>query len=272
MGYEEGTEQKGTKARRHEGTQQKEGTEARRHLGPHPTSCLRASVPRYPYNQTVKNIGILVFVLIVGMQVIGSLLEKHNKKQQQKRLKEAGAAPKRRPALEATRPSRPVDRRETLAARRRTQLEELRSRGQGRTIQTRPPPTAAPPSPPRPVFPQTASSPFPTARPAPPKPAPRPRPAARPVPAPARPARLRVPPPRLPQPPQEEKVHTLVSAPLGSAAPDEHYEIHERKPHPLFSSFATETNPAQLFRRMMVLKELLEPPVSLRERDVWDRL
>ena len=216
--------------------------------------------------------GILVFALIVGIQVFGSLLEKHNKKQQQKRLKEAGAAGKRQPALEATRPSRPVNRRETLAARRQAQLEELRSRGQGRTIQTRPPPTAAPPSPPRPVFPQTASSPFPTGRPAPPKPAPRPRPAARPVPAPARPARLRVPPPRLPQPPQEERGRTPVSARIEPTAPDEHYEIHERKPHPLFSPFPTEPNRAQLLRRMVVFKELLEPPVSLRERDVWDRL
>ena len=217
--------------------------------------------------------GILIFLLIVGIQVVGSLLEKHNKKQQERRLREAGSAHKRGPAPETTLPSRPVDRRETLAARRRGQLEELRGRLQGRSVATRTPPTAAPPSPRRPASPPTARSPFPAARPAPPKPAPRPRPAARPVPAAARPARLRVPPPRPPEVPKREEVRALVPAALDSAQPaSDVYGAKERKRHPLFSPFPTGANRGQLLRRMVVLKELLEPPVALRERDVWDRV
>ncbi len=40
--------------------------------------------------------------------------------------------------------------------------------------------------------------------------------------------------------------------------------------HPLFG--ADDTPRAQTLRRMIVLKELLDLPVSLRDRDVWDKL
>ena len=40
--------------------------------------------------------------------------------------------------------------------------------------------------------------------------------------------------------------------------------------HPLFG--ADDTPRAQTLRRMIVVKELLDLPVSLRDRDVWDKL
>jgi hypothetical protein len=47
------------------------------------------------------------------------------------------------------------------------------------------------------------------------------------------------------------------------------YSRARRAEHPLF---AGEVDRAQLLRRMVVLKEILEPPVAIRDRDVWDRM
>ncbi len=53
-----------------------------------------------------------------------------------------------------------------------------------------------------------------------------------------------------------------------STEPDHAYEIGEKQRHPLFHG---EKRTPQLLRQMVVLKELLEPPVALREQQAWER-
>ena len=49
---------------------------------------------------------------------------------------------------------------------------------------------------------------------------------------------------------------------------DRAYEISAKQRHPLFRG---EKRTPELLRRMVVLKELLEPPVALREQQAWER-
>ena len=50
--------------------------------------------------------------------------------------------------------------------------------------------------------------------------------------------------------------------------PDQVYAISAKQRHPLFRG---EGRTSELLRKMVVLKELLEPPVSLREQQAWER-
>ncbi len=53
-----------------------------------------------------------------------------------------------------------------------------------------------------------------------------------------------------------------------STVQEEAYDISATKRHPLFRG---EKRTPELLRKMVVLKELLEPPVSLREQQAWER-
>ena len=49
---------------------------------------------------------------------------------------------------------------------------------------------------------------------------------------------------------------------------DRHYAITAKQRHPLFRG---ERRTPELLRKMVILKELLEPPVALREQQAWER-
>ncbi len=53
-----------------------------------------------------------------------------------------------------------------------------------------------------------------------------------------------------------------------STVPDEAYDVSATKRHPLFRG---EKRTPELLRKMVILKELLEPHVSLREQQAWER-
>ncbi len=53
-----------------------------------------------------------------------------------------------------------------------------------------------------------------------------------------------------------------------STEQDQAYGISAKQRHPLFRG---EKRTPELLRQMIVLKELLEPPVALREQQAWER-
>ncbi len=53
-----------------------------------------------------------------------------------------------------------------------------------------------------------------------------------------------------------------------STEPEQAYVISAKQRHPLFRG---ERRTPELLRQMVVLKELLEPPVALREQQAWER-
>ncbi len=53
-----------------------------------------------------------------------------------------------------------------------------------------------------------------------------------------------------------------------STEQDQAYDISAKQRHPLFRG---EGRTPELLRKMVVLKELLEPPVALREQQAWER-
>ena len=230
----------------------------------------------------------IVIVLVGAWQVVGSLAEKAGKKKQQQRLKDL--ATQRQGQLGAPRASQPPPARsvaETLASRRRAQLEELRRRraGQqptqvrtqasGAAIRTgpglapapmAPPPTVGRPTPFQAPPPAARRGPQPVPVPSrsaqPPAPAPqRGIPSPRPVPRPVR----REPVPSA-QPPAEvpvQDVRRLVpDAVITPKAPP--------RRRPLIPFGSEELGPA-LLRKMVMYREILDPPVCLRERQVWER-
>ncbi|MCH8164044.1 MAG: hypothetical protein IH889_00390 [Planctomycetes bacterium] len=235
-----------------------------------------------------------IILAIVAWQVLGSLAERLNKKPQEQRLKDLAEQRRRQAAARRTE-SGPDD----LVARRRAQIEELRARhGSSRPepqlhVPTRPSgATSAPPA---------ARTPFPVpSRPAAPPPSQRYAPqqlqarTGPAVPSPARPPVGIAPVPRrpAPQPTAQRPQRPQATMPAPAAPPlamsgaelqtllQLARSAQEQRPqppaspqhlgHPLFG--ADDTPRAQTLRRMIVLKEVLDLPVSLRDRDVWDKL
>ncbi len=216
-------------------------------------------------------IGWIIFLIIVGANVIGPILQKRNEKLRKQRQQGPEPAAEARPRSPAARPHTTgpgATRMEQLIARRQAQLEELRGRrehrraGQSPQVRIGPASTSTPrPSPT--VF--RAPAPQPTRRVTRPTTA---QPSAS-LPSVARPAR--------PQPPQRRKVSR------GSAAqPVERKRLAARRAEPAISarpkaapkpflSLDARTITPQLLRRLVVLKEIFDPPIALRNRDIWDR-
>ena len=232
-----------------------------------------------------------IVLAIVAWQVLGSLAERLNKKPQEQRLKDL--AEQRRRQVEARRTAPGAD---DLAARRRAQLQELRARDVG----SRPEPQLHVPTGPSraTTAPPAARTPFPLpSRPAAPPPSQRYAPqqlqarTGPAVPSPARPPVGTAPvsrrPARQPTAQRLQRPQATMPAPVAPPSAAELQTLlqlarsaQEQRPqppaspqhfgHPLFG--ADDTPRAQTLRRMIVLKELLDLPVSLRDRDVWDKL
>ncbi|MCZ6850252.1 MAG: hypothetical protein O7F17_01265 [Planctomycetota bacterium] len=236
-----------------------------------------------------------IILAIVAWQVLGSLAERLNKKPQEQRLKDL-AEQRRRQAAGRRTESGPDD----LVARRRAQIEELRARHVGSraepqmhvstdpsTATSAPPAARMPfPVPSRPAIPRPSQRSAPQQLQARTGPAVLPSPARGPVgiaPVPRHPA---------PQPTAQRPQRPQATMPAPAAPPlamsgaelqtllQLARSAQEQRPqppaspqhlgHPLFG--ADDTPRAQTLRRMIVLKELLDLPVSLRDRDVWDKL
>ncbi|MCH8152678.1 MAG: hypothetical protein IH830_09945 [Planctomycetes bacterium] len=236
-----------------------------------------------------------IVLALVAWRLLGSLGEQLNKKQQENRLKDLAEQRRRQVAARRTEPGT-----DDLAARRRAQLQELRAREVGSRAEPQLHVSAGP-STATTALP-AARAPFPLpSRPAAPRPSERyapqqlqarsgpagPSPARPPVgvaPVPRRPARqataqrLQRPQATMPAPAAPPPLTTIATESqtllqLARSA----QELRPQLPaspqhlgHPLFG--ADDTPRAQTLRRMIVLKELLDLPVSLRDRDVWDKL
>ncbi len=217
--------------------------------------------------------GWIIFLIIVAANVIGPILKKREEHARKKRQPGAAPTARSRPPSPGARPhttGAASTRMEQLIARRQAQLEELRGRreqrragrspqvriGPASTPTTRPSPTvfrAPAPQPPRRVT-RPATAPPSASLPS----------AVRPA-SPPQPARRR----RVSKEPvaQRRKGGGLAPLPPGlvsAAAPT---------PRPAQKRFSlADSGPVtpQLLRRIIVLKEILDPPIALRTRDLWD--
>lgn len=238
----------------------------------------------------------VILLLLLGVwQVIGTLIEKAGKKHQEQRTKDLAAQRERqigvrgqsRPAPPATPPTA-TDRAEALAARRREQLEQLRKRRAalkpGVQLPTSPTPRArfgpAPTAPPQAGRPMSQ-----------PRPGPFPTSSTRRVPAPVPVARRGVatPPPTRPAAPRPPSPVTARPAPIQQQEPASSSRVGESstrrvvmdtpeapkapgKRHLPLPFVPGEPMGPHLLRQMVLFREILEPPVSLRDRQVWERL
>ena len=212
-------------------------------------------------------IGSIIFILIVLANVIGPLLQKRNQKA--KKQRQQGTVQPGRPAQHsATTGPRSVgtgqSRLEQLAARRQAQLDQLRGRREQRrsatsTQQARIGPASSPTSTPRPT-PFRAPAPQPTRRVSR-------QPTARPS----------TPRPSQPQPVQRRRVS---KQPAAQPVERKRLGALHAEPAPPTSSKATakpflsldpQNITPQLLRRLVVLKEIFDSPIALRNRDIWDR-
>ena len=215
--------------------------------------------------------GWIIFLIIIAANVIGPILKKREEHARKKRQQGAAPAAESRPRSPAAQPHTTgpgATRMEQLIARRQAQMEELRQRREQRrsasSLQARIGPASTPTTTPRPT-PFRAPAPPPTRRVTRPT---SPQPSAS-LPSVARPAR--------PQPPQRRRVSegpaaqlverkrlaALHAEPAASARP-------KAAPKP-FLSLDAQTITPQLLRRLVVLKEIFDPPIALRNRDIWDR-
>lgn len=231
----------------------------------------------------------IIVVLMAAWQAVSSLIERATKKQQEQRLRELAAQRQRQmagrggeqragtraapaagpgpgPGRIATPPTAGrarsvVDRAEALAERRRAQLEELRRRRATRQgpAQLRPTATPAPASPGLPAPVQVTR---PVRRP----PATPPARPGRPQPAPA--SRPRPRPQILAEPHETEARQSPAEQPRGRAAPPPQRPAARR----IGLAEGGERTGRHLLRKMVLYKEILDPPVSLRDRAVWERL
>ena len=215
--------------------------------------------------------GWIIFLIIVAANVIGPILKKREGQARAKR--QQGSTQPGHPAQRSSASGSPSvstgsSRMEQLIARRQAQLEELRQRREQRrsaasaqarigpastpTTTLRPTPFLAPAPPPtrrvtRPTSAQPSASLPSAARQARPQPAQRRRvskePAAQPV--------------------ERKGLGALHAKPAASGRP-------KAAPKP-FLSLDAQTITPQLLRRLVVLKEIFDPPIALRNRDIWDR-
>ncbi|MEE9128857.1 MAG: hypothetical protein V3T84_02485 [Phycisphaerales bacterium] len=209
-------------------------------------------------------IGWIIFLIIVGANVIGPILQKRNA--QLRKQREQGAEPtaESSPRRTAARPDTTgpgSTRMEQLIARRQAQMEELRGRREQRRAGQSPQVGIGPASTPTP-------RPSPTVFRAPP-----PQPSRRVIrPAPARPAppqRAQRPRPTIPEPIAQPRERQPL-APLPSGLVPAASARPKAAPRP-FLSLGAQTITPQLLRRLVVLKEILDPPIALRDRDIWDK-
>lgn len=214
--------------------------------------------------------GWLIFLVIIAANVIGPILQKRKAKLGKQGQQGADPAGEPTPLSPAGRPHTTgtvATRMEQLIARRQAQLEELRGRREQRRaeqsaqVRIGPAPTPTPrPSPTPTVFraPPPQPSPQPSRRvirPAVGRQAPPPKPAQRPTPVASAAA-------------QPRKRLRLTPMP-SNLAPSADPTAQPARKRGLAADFANIT--PQLLRRLVVLKEILDPPIALRTNDIWDK-
>ncbi|MHC4080657.1 MAG: hypothetical protein ACYS15_02280 [Planctomycetota bacterium] len=236
----------------------------------------------------------VILLLLLGVwQIVGTLIEKAGKKQQEQRLKDlaaqrerqVGARGQSQPAPRTT-PRTATDRAEALAARRREQLEQLRKRRAAQKPGVQPPTPTAQPAPAAASQPgqrqisrlqpgrvQTTQQPATVIRragtqprSAPPTSSPPRRTTVRPTPE--RVVRRR-PAPAQPQEPAPGEGESSTRRVVGDV------ELAAKAPrmrHLPLPFVPGEPLGPHLLRQMVLFREILEPPVSLRDRQVWERL
>lgn len=215
--------------------------------------------------------GWIIFLIIIAANAIGPILKKREEQARKKRQSGAAPAAEAKPRSPAAQPHTTgpgSSRMEQLIARRQAQLEELRQRREQRrsaaSLQARIGPASTPTTMPGPT-PFRAPAPQPTRR------VTRPTTAQPPasLPSAARPARTQPPQRRrvsegpAAQPVERKRLTGLRAEPAASARPT-------AAPKPFLSLDARTITP-QLLRRLVVLKEIFDPPIALRNRDIWDR-
>jgi hypothetical protein len=236
----------------------------------------------------------VILLLLLGVwQVVGSLIEKAGKKQQEQRIKDLAAQRGRQtggqgPSQPApmtpsrTAPRSATDRAEALAARRREQLEQLRMRRAGQKQGTQQPTTPTPTArtaatpPPKgqrqisqlqPGRVQTTQKPATVIRRAASHPRTQP-----PTTRPARPTPQRVvTPPPAPAQPQEP---APIEGESSTRRVVKDVEVAPKAPktrHLPLPFVPGEPLGPHVLRQMVLFREILEPPVSLRDRQVWER-
>ena len=217
----------------------------------------------------MKGFGWIIFLIIVAANVIGPILQKRNAKLRKQREQGAEPAAESRPRSPAAGPHTTgpgSTRMEQLIARRQAQMEELRQRreqrraGQSPQVRIGPASTTTPrPGPSPTVF-----------RAPPPQPAPQPsRRVIRPAPArPAPPQPIRRPKP-IPSPVAQSREGQRLAPLRSTLAPAAVPDARPARKRGLPADFATIT--PQLLRRLVVLKEILDPPIALRNNDIWDK-
>ena len=213
--------------------------------------------------------GWIIFLIIIAANAIGPILKKREEQARKKRQQGAAPAAEARPRSPSARPhttSPGATRMGQLIARRQAQLEELRGRREQRRAGRSPQAKIGPASTPTP-------RPSPTVFRAPPPQPSTPQPSrrvVRPAPTRSRPA----PPQRVQRPTpipsavaQRPKGKRLAALPT-DLAPAE--VPTARTAQRRLSLTDSKTITPQLLRRIIVLKEILDPPIALRTRDLWD--
>ena len=217
-------------------------------------------------------IGSIIFVLmLIFANVIAPLLKKHSEEKARKQRQQGSDQPGRPAQRSATTgPSTTGQSRlERLAARRMAQLEELRGRREQRRSATSTPQARIGPAP----------TPTPTSRPTQFR-APAPQPTrqvsrqASTRPSVSLPSATRQP---RPQPVQRRRVSKQPTAQpverkgLGALHAAPITPTPTKATHRPFLSLDAQNITPQLLRRLVVLKEIFDPPIALRTRDIWDR-
>jgi hypothetical protein len=215
----------------------------------------------------------IIFVLMGLWQFIGSIAERASKKQQDQRVSDLTAQRRRQQASARGAPTGRTDRPQTgpvvvdragdLAARRKAQLDELRRRRGVQTGQpaarTRPTPATLRPvqTTPRPVAAAPVAVPQ---RPAPPV---RRQPAARPRPQVRRSA---------PQPERATRQVKRQTVLPGRSLVTRKIVVEAKETRDLtLPGLGDVPMDRTLLRRMMLYREILEPPIALREVQTWER-
>lgn len=240
----------------------------------------------------LKYSGIIVVIVIMVLNVLGTIMKK--RADQQRKLKLAKLSDGRTQSSTSltqttgsslgsptplSHASRAMDRAEQLAARRKAQLDELRSRREQRragTQQTQQQPHQQQQQPQARIGPGSSQTPSSTFRSTPQQiPQPTPVPTQRVVIRPsAQPKQVPVSRGAFVDHSQHERADTQRlhgrRAQLGETT--ERITTEPARISPTSSILGTEELTPELLRRMVVLKEIFELPVSLRDRDVCDRL
>ena len=211
-----------------------------------------------------KPVVIIVVIVVVIAHVIGSLLERSTKAKQEARLRQMGAR-RAGPTGGAPVAQDPVslgDRARELAARRRAQLEELRQRRTQRQTPSSQGGVIARTGGSPPTAPQTRPTRF-----QPPAPPQRPVLRRRP-PAPVSVARMPQPPRTAVEPPPGRPITPRQEIPATRRSEANPYALRTKAIEPLLGVRGSRI---ELLRKMIVLKEILDPPVALREQQGWER-